>query len=378
MESTLTDHAAALPAAVASVSSRHSVVETESPSDGPLIGEALDSLTEEALPSPTEEALNSLTGEALDSLTEEALPPELLADLEDANLVLSPGYIGSDRRGKGLRARVLRATFAQRRSLLRLELVVVAVVAVLVVASVLLVGPVAHSSALASGTATKRTPVHHRTPAAAAAVPAPTPAASPDPTTTSPVPAVSATPVAPPPAASAATPAAPPPAAPASLTPAELGAQALTLVTYPWQKIPGYSIQFLPISQAPAPGFYGNTTFTMGQAGGQSVLYVYPGETVQRLAAITAFEIGHEVDAAGVYPADGGTGHAQIEKLLNYFPASWMPNCDCAEQSFLSGWYAAAFSNQWSPGVGSWSQILPEPSGATLAAMQPWLDPTIP
>jgi hypothetical protein len=355
MESTLTDPAAALPAAVATVSSRHSVVETESPGDGPV------------------------TEETLDSLTEEALPPELLADLEDANLVLSPGYIGSDRRGKGLRARVLRATFAQRRSLLRLELLVVAVVAVLVVASVLLVGPAAHgSSALASGTGTKRTPVHHRTPVAAAAVPAPTPGASPAPTTTSPVPAVSATPATPPPAASAATPAAPPAAAPASLTPAELGAQALTLVTYPWQKIPGYSIQFLPISEAPTPGFYGNTTFTMGQAGGQSVLYVYPGETVQRLAAITAFEIGHEVDAAGVYAADGNSGHAQIEKLLNYFPASWMPNCDCAEQSFLSGWYAAAFSNQWSPGVGSWSQILPEPSGATLAAMQPWLNPTIP
>jgi hypothetical protein len=355
MESTLTDPSAALPAAVASVPSRHSPVETGSPGDG--------SITEEALPFLSEEALN----------------PELLADLEDADLVLSPGYIGSDRRGKGLRARVLRATFAQRRSLLRLELLVVAVVAVLVVMSVLLVGPATHgSAALASGTGTRPTPVHHRTPVAAAAAPAPTPAASPAPTTTSPAPAVSATPAAPPPAASAAvTPAAASAASPTALTPAELGAQALTLVTYPWQKIPGYSIEFLPISQAPSPGFYGNTTFTMGQAGGQSVLYVYPGETVQRLAAITAFEIGHEVDAAGVDPADGNTGHAQIEQLLNYFPASWMPNCDCAEQSFLSGWYAAAFSNQWSPGVGNWSQILPEPSGATLAAMQPWLNPTI-
>jgi hypothetical protein len=360
MESTLTDLSAALPAAVAPVSSRHSPVELGSPSDGPV------------------------TEDALASATEEALPPGILADLDDASLVLSPGYIGSDRRGKGLRARVLRATFAQRRSLLRLELLVLAVVAVLVVVSVLLVGPATHgSSALASGTGTKRSLVHHRIPVAAAAAPAAAPTASPAPTTpvqttTSPA-TVGAAPVSPPPAASAAsTPAPPPPAAPASLTPAELGAQALTLVTYPWQKIPGYSIQFLPISEAPTPGFYGNTTFTMGQTGGQSVLYVYPGETVQRLAAITAFEIGHEVDAAGVYPADGNSGHAQIEKLLNYFPASWMPNCDCAEQSFLSGWYAAAFSNQWSPGVGNWSQILPEPSGATLAAMQPWLNPTIP
>jgi len=165
-----------------------------------------------------------------------------------------------------------------------------------------------------------------------------------------------------------------PPADTAALTPAQLGAQALALVRYPWQGIPGYSIQFLSISEAPSPGFYGNTTFTWGRAGGQSVLYVYPGETVQRLAAITAFEIGHEVDAAAVQPQGGET---QIENILGIHPASWSPNCDCAEQGFLSGWYAAAFSNYWSPGVGDFSQIAPEPSGATLTAVEPWLNPAI-
>ena len=68
-----------------------------------------------------------------------------------------------------------------------------------------------------------------------------------------------------------------PAATTADLTPAQMGAQALALVRYPWQSIPGYSIQFLPIADAPSPGFYGNTTFTWGQAGGTSVLYVYPG-----------------------------------------------------------------------------------------------------
>ena len=153
-----------------------------------------------------------------------------------------------------------------------------------------------------------------------------------------------------------------------------MGAQALALVRYPWQNIPGYSIQFLPIADAPSPGFYGNTTFTWGQAGGTSVLYVYPGETVDRLAGITAFEIGHEVDAAAVEPQGGET---QIENILGIHPASWAPNCDCAEQGFLSGWYASAFSNFWSPGVGDWSQVAPEPSGAVLTAIEPWLNPTI-
>jgi hypothetical protein len=153
-----------------------------------------------------------------------------------------------------------------------------------------------------------------------------------------------------------------------------MGAEALALVRYPWQHIPGYSIQFESIADAPSPGFYGNTTFTWGQTGGTSVLYVYPGETVDRLAGIIAFEIGHEVDAAAVEPQGGETA---IENTLGIHPASWAPDCDCAEQGFLSGWYASAFSNYWSPGVGDWSQIAPEPTGALLAAIEPWLNPSI-
>ena len=198
----------------------------------------------------------------------------------------------------------------------------------------------------------------------------------PAPTTTVPAPTTTVAPpvAAAPAAAPAPTPTAPP-AAPAATTPDQLGQQALALVRYPWQQIPGYNIQFLPIADAPSPGFYGNTTFTWGSAGGTSVLYVYPGETVETLAGIIGFEIGHEVDAAAVEPQGG---EAQIENILGVHPASWAPDCDCAEQGFLSGWYAAAFSNYWSPGVGDWSTIAPEPSGAVLAAIEPWLNPTIP
>jgi hypothetical protein len=162
----------------------------------------------------------------------------------------------------------------------------------------------------------------------------------------------------------------PTPSVPA--TPAAMGAAALTLVRFPWQRLPGYQINFLPISDAPEPGFYGETTFTWGRSGGVSTLYVFPGETVEQLAGITAFEIGHEVDAALVEPEGG---HAQIEQLLQMVPQSWAPTCNCSEQHYLSGWYAAAFSNYWSPGVGQWSVLAPEPSGLLLAAMEPWLDP---
>jgi hypothetical protein len=316
---------------------------------------------------------------------EEALSSAFTAEINDSSLVLSPGYIGPDRRAAGLWARVYRATFLQRRKALSLEFAIVVVVLTLGIASVVLIGG-GHTSAtpsvktarnLSSTTthahpaAVTPTPVSTTLPAPTTTVPAPTTTA-PEPTTTSPpTPTAAATPVL------AATPAttAPAPAPTTALTPVQMGDQALALVRYPWQQIPGYSIQFLPISDAPSPGFYGNTTFTWGRAGGTSDLYVYPGESVATLAGITAFEIGHEVDAAAVEP---GGGEAQVENVLGIHPASWAPNCDCAEQGFLSGWYAAAFSNYWSPGVGNWSQLAPEPSGAVLAAIEPWLNPTIP
>src|SRR5664280_928212 len=61
---------------------------------------------------------------------DEAAPSAFLADLDDPELVISEGYIGPERRATGLRARLLRATFGQRRSLLRLDLLVVAAAAI--------------------------------------------------------------------------------------------------------------------------------------------------------------------------------------------------------------------------------------------------------
>jgi len=364
-----------------------------------------ETLTRGDAPTTTTAPGAAAPGGGGDTLVEEDLAADLLADLDHPHLVLSEGYVGPDRRRTGLRSRVRRATFGQRRSLLRMEVLVVTVVAVLVIASILIMGVGGHTSGPAEDSAAVRaaaseipadsrplvpvdraqhalgtpaTPPTTAPPAAPAATASPvatTPAAATAPAATTPAatPPAATTPAAAPAATVPTTTPAPVTAATAS-TPAQLGAEALTLVRYPWQRIPGYTIQFLPIADAPEPGFYGNTTFTWGHPGGTSVLYVYPGETVQRLAAITAFEIGHEVDAAGVEPAGGET---QIENILGIHPASWAPNCDCAEQGFLSGWYAAAFSNAWSPGVGQFSTVAAEPSGAVLAAVEPWLNPAI-
>ena len=215
-------------------------------------------------------------GEAGTDTGEEELHSAFRDELDDPGLVLSPDYIGPDRRTPGLRAWVARATFRQRRSVFSLEFAVVGIVVVLAIASLLLVDPAAGRSVTAS-TARADSRLAPTAARAASTAPAPT-ATAPAPTTTAPAPTTTApAPTTTTPAAPAAAPPAPvaavaPAAAPATtapvsaaLTPTQLGAQALALVRYPWQNIPGYSIQFLPIADAPSPGFYGNTTFTWGQ-----------------------------------------------------------------------------------------------------------------
>ena len=322
-------------------------------------------------PAPLAEGLEATTGGAAPAGT-----APVADDAAYVATVAVPGYHGPDRRRIGPVNTLRRAFYGRSLTVRALQVGIgVAVLAAAGVAGAAgLDGSAApHVSAVralaAADAGSQQHPSVRHAPVTTTP-PTTAPPTAPSPTTASPAAPspTTATPAVAPPAP------APAPAAAPAATPQQLGAEALTLVRYPWQRIPGYSIQFLPISDAPSPGFYGNTSFTWGQAGGTSTLYVYPGETVQQLAGITAFEIGHEVDAAAVDPQGG---HTQIENILGIHPASWAPNCDCAEQNFLSGWYAAAFSDYWSPGVGQWSNVAPMPTGATLTAVEPWLNPTI-
>lgn len=285
--------------------------------------------------------------------------PAAITDLEHPALVISLSYIGPERRGRSLKARALRLTFQQRMVLLSWRLVMVLCVIAALVVTTLAIGPVRSPKTVGAASVSRAAVVPDVVVQTGRAnhgsdVPPPTAATTITATTT--------------------TTAAQPTVLAGAVTPDQLGVAALALVHYPWQQIPGYSITFLPMSAAPEAGFEGNTTFTWGAKGGVSDLYVYPGETATRLAGITAFEIGHEVDAAYVDP---GGGHAVIENILGVHPGNWAPNCDCAEQGYLSGWYAAAFSARWSPGVGSWSQLAALPSGGELTALEPWLSPAL-
>lgn len=282
----------------------------------------------------------------------------MLAVLDDPSLVVSDQYIGPDRRRTGSWAWIARATYPLRRTFLRLDVAVLLCVVGLL-AAILGLGFSVPAPVARRTTTPKVVTEGPSTPRGEASSARKALPASPAPAAATPVTSVPA----------AATPA--PVATPA--TPEAMGAAALQLVHYPWQKLPGYRIDFASISEAPAAGFFGNTVFTWGVPGGVSTMYVFPGETVSQLAGITAFEIGHEVDASLVEPRDG---HDAIESILGVHPSSWAPECDCAEQGYLSGWFAAAFAAMWSPGVGQWSQIAPLPSGRILDAVTPWLSVT--
>ncbi len=345
-------------------------------------------------PSPLIDATPLATGSAghliptaMNPLTMGSIPDlqDFVSALDEPRLVLSESYIGADRRRRGVWAVGARATFPIRRALLRLD--VLLAMAVLALAAGLAIIFVVPTPALrADRGATFRAPVAsaplHDQPGTAVI---PSAVVRAERARSAQVDAARKASLAAAEQAAAAQAAAAQAAAaqaeavrtatlevfnPATSTPAAMGAAALALVRYPWQSLPGYSIRFAPISEAPSPGFYGNTTFTWGQPGGTSTMYVYPGETVAQLAGITAFEIAHEVDASLVEPTGG---HAAIEGILGMHPASWAPNCDCSEQAFLSGWFAAAFAAEWSPGVGQWSRVAPLPVGSTAAAMAPWV-----
>jgi hypothetical protein len=79
------------------------------------------------------------------------------------------------------------------------------------------------------------------------------------------------------------------------------------------------------------------------------------------------------VDASALYTS----GEQAIENAIGYHPGSWAPDCDCAEQNYLSGWYAEVFSNYWSPGVGAWTGLDGLPSTAP-ASVVGYLNPAIP
>jgi len=241
---------------------------------------------------------------------------------------------------------------------------------------ILLVFAVVGYGAVRSLAGTSATP----TPARLAAVAAPTTTSS-APTTTSTVaptttsttapPVTTTAPptpttVAPPPVRALAASAPPPPAAPpAASTPASVGAAAFTRINYPWQKL-GFGVSFAGSN----PGLLGKANCNTKQI----TIYVRPTQSLQQVAFVIAFELGHAVDCGTMSDAR----RAEWAGIRGFAPGwQWFPGCLCTEDNYGSGDISTVFANWLVPNSGyRWrSNLAGPPSAAQLQQLMPYLRP---
>jgi hypothetical protein len=190
------------------------------------------------------------------------------------------------------------------------------------------------------------------------------PIAAADPTVEAP--ATTTTTVAP--TTTTAAPAPPPAPEPApALSPVEqTGAAALELLDYPWEKL-GYQVHF-----------EGSTSGLLGKADCNTReiwVYVRPTQTIQQVAFVAAFELGHAIDCGTMTDATRAEWAA-----IRGFPAGWewFPGCLCTEDNYGSGDISMVFATWLVPGGHSWrSNLAGPPSPEQLQQLMPFLRPAI-
>ena len=164
------------------------------------------------------------------------------------------------------------------------------------------------------------------------------------------------------PRVSAATSAPQPAPAPAPTTPAEVGAAALASLDYPWQRL-GYSVTF----EGANSGLLGKADCGTHQI----TVYVRPTQTIQQVAFVAAFELGHAVDC-GTMTTER---RAQWAAIRGFAPGwTWFPGCLCTEDNFGSGDISMVFANWLVPGGHRWrSNLAGPPSAEQMQQLLPFL-----
>jgi hypothetical protein len=152
-------------------------------------------------------------------------------------------------------------------------------------------------------------------------------------------------------------------AAAPSASPAQRGAEALGRVDYPWQHL-GFSITF----DGPNDGLLGKADCNTDRI----FIYVRPQQSVEQLAFVIAFELGHAVDCNFM---DDGT-RADWASIRGFHPGwRWFPGCVCAEDDFGSGDISMVFAHWLVPDGGyRWrSNLAPVPSPEQMQRLLPYL-----
>jgi hypothetical protein len=150
-------------------------------------------------------------------------------------------------------------------------------------------------------------------------------------------------------------------AAPAS--PEQRGAEALQRIDYPWQHL-GFSITFA----GPNEGLLGKADCNTDRI----FIYVRPSQTVQQLAFVTAFELGHAVDCNFMDDQTRG----QWASIRGFQPGwKWFPGCVCTEDDYGSGDISMVFASWLVPDGGyRWrSNLAPRPSAEQMQQLLPYL-----
>ena len=135
-------------------------------------------------------------------------------------------------------------------------------------------------------------------------------------------------------------------------TPNDIGREALSLITYPWQERLPVSIVFA----GPRAGYRAISTAT--ETGDQLVIYVRPTDTPRLVAVNIAHELGHIIDYRHLNDAD----RQEWLRIRNRPGTRWW-TCDyCADYSTGSGDFAETFA-AWQIGAIDYrSQVAPLPS----------------
>ena len=154
--------------------------------------------------------------------------------------------------------------------------------------------------------------------------------------------------------------------APTPATPQAMGAAALELIDYPWERL-GYSLSF----EGPQDGLLGKTTCATKSV----YVYVRPSQTVRQVAFVTAFELGHAIDCGTMTDAR----RAEWAAIRGFAPGwTWFPSCLCTEDSFGSGDISMVFADWLVPDGGyGWRSNLAGPPGASITDLMPYLRPDV-
>jgi hypothetical protein len=147
-----------------------------------------------------------------------------------------------------------------------------------------------------------------------------------------------------------------------TVSPGDVGAQALARITYPWALL-GYRLAI----HGPRDGFFGLTDCTSRHID----IYVTPGQTVAQVEFALAFEIAHAVDCTRLSSAR----QAKWARLRGFhLTGPWFPPCSCSEDAYPSGDFAEVFA-RWQAGPAyPWrSTLAPAPTARQLQALVPFL-----